>query len=297
MRILVTGGAGFVGSNLAKRLLCMGHEVVVLDNFFSGDFRNLVDFGGEVITSNGDVQPAGKYDVIFHEASITDTTVHDQYKMMTNNVEGFRHVLAWAKQWQARLVWASSAATYGNQAAPNRITDTPCPLNVYGYSKLAMEHLAKLWHAETKLPVIGLRYFNVYGPGEGHKGKFASMILQLAKQMRQGQIPKIFKHGEQKRDFVCIEDVLQANLLAMEAKGHTVVNVGSGVARTFNDIIANLNRVLGTKLTPEYIDNPYAFFQNHTEADISFTTERLGYRPKYTLETGIDHYAKSGNLA
>src|ERR1700753_3144096 len=161
MRILVTGGAGFIGSNIAKRLEADGHHVVVLDNFFSASFSNLVDFHGEVVSGEHVAEePCGGCDVIFHQASITDTTVTDQLFMMRNNVEGFRHVLAWAARWNSRVVWASSAAVYGNLPAPNKLSDTPNPLNVYGYSKLAMERLAHIWAEEhTKLPIIGLRYF------------------------------------------------------------------------------------------------------------------------------------------
>jgi ADP-L-glycero-D-manno-heptose 6-epimerase len=239
--------------------------------------------------------------VIFHEASITDTTVTDQFLMMRNNVEGFRHVLAWAARWNARVVWASSAATYGNNAAPNRLTDRPAPLNVYGYSKLAMERLAHLWGEEhSKLPIIGLRYFNVYGPGEGHKGKFASMIYQLAQQMKAGKNPRVFTPGDQKRDFVSIEDVVQANLLAMTVDHPplaAVFNVGSGTAHTFNDVIAGLNGAMGLSLKTEYFDNPYAFFQKHTEADIEQTRKVLGYKPQFTeVAAGIKHYQQTGAL-
>ncbi len=297
MRILVTGGAGFIGSNLAKRLAKGGeNEVVILDDFSSGDFRNLVDFDGDVISGGCDGgEPCPHCDVIFHQASITDTTVTDQFKMMQNNVEGFRHVLGWAARWGARVVWASSAAVYGNLAAPNKLTDTPAPLNVYGYSKLAMERLAHLWALEhSKLPIIGLRYFNVYGPGEAHKGKFASMIWQLSLQMKAGKRPRVFMGGEQKRDFVSIEDVIDANLLAMKVDHPplaAVFNVGCGKAHTFNDVIAGLNAALGTKLETEYFENPYSFFQNHTEADIGETAKVLGYKPRYgNVAPGIAAY-------
>jgi ADP-L-glycero-D-manno-heptose 6-epimerase len=305
MRILVTGGAGFIGSNLAKRLEQQGHEVVILDNFTSGDFRNLVDFHGDVIASDcdrsGGAEPCAHCDVIFHQASITDTTVTDQHKMMRNNVECFRHVLHWAARWNARVVWASSAAVYGNLPAPNKPSDKPAPLNVYGYSKLAMERLAHLWAEEhSRLPIIGLRYFNVYGPGEQHKGKFASMIYQLAQQMKGGNRPRIFKAGEQKRDFVSIEDVIQANLLAMKVDHPplaAVFNVGCGKPHTFNEVVAGLNKTLGTKLEPDYIVNPYSFFQNHTEADISETTRVLGYQPKFSnIAEGIQSYNEAGGL-
>jgi len=284
MRILVTGGAGFIGSNLAKRLQQNpAHEVTVLDNFSHADFANLVDFKGDVIAAPcGPAEPCRRCDVIFHEASITDTTVTDQFLMLHNNVEGFRHALGWAAKWGARVVWASSAAVYGNLPAPNKLTDTPRPLNVYGYSKLAMERLAHLWSLEhSKLPIIGLRYFNVYGPGESHKAKFASMIWQLSLQMKAGKRPRVFTPGTQKRDFVSLEDVLQANLLAMEAppaadhhKTASVFNVGSGAAHSFNQVIEALNAALGTHLAPDYFDNPYPFFQNHTQADISKTTPK-----------------------
>jgi ADP-L-glycero-D-manno-heptose 6-epimerase len=303
MRILVTGGAGFIGSNLARRLAQQGHEVVVLDNFSSGTFENLIDFPGDVISvdpkTGGWAEPCKRCEVIFHQASITDTTVTDQLHMMRNNVEGFRHILAWGARWDARIVWASSAAVYGNLPAPNRLSDKPHPLNVYGYSKLAMERLAHLWGEEhSKLPIIGLRYFNVYGPGESHKAKFASMIWQLSLQMKAGRRPRIFKSGEQKRDFVSIEDVLQANILAMTVEHPPVAavfNVGSGRAHTFNEVVAGLNAALGTALEPEYIDNPYPFFQNHTEADISETQRVLGYQPAFgDVAAGIAAYLRNG---
>jgi ADP-L-glycero-D-manno-heptose 6-epimerase len=300
MRILVTGGAGFIGSNLAQRLErdFPASEVVVLDNFFSGDFANLVGFHGDVIAAPcAGSEPCRRCDVIFHEASITDTTVTDQLHMMRNNVEGFRTVLGWAARWNARVVWASSAAVYGNLPAPNKLTDTPRPLNVYGYSKLAMERLARLWAAEhSAQPIVGLRYFNVYGPGEAHKGKFASMVWQLSLQMRAGQRPRVFAAGEQKRDFVSLEDVLAANLLAMSIDHPppaAVFNVGSGVAHSFNEVIAGLNAALGTSLAPDYFANPYAFFQNHTQADISETARTLQYRPRFTdIAEGIAAYMK-----
>jgi ADP-L-glycero-D-manno-heptose 6-epimerase len=302
MRILVTGGAGFIGSNLARRLQNDGHEVLVLDNFSSGDFRNLSDFHGDVISNDCEWgEPCQRCDIIFHQASITDTTVTDQFRMMRNNVESFRHVLHWAARWNARVVWASSASIYGNLPAPNRITDKPNPLNVYAYSKLAMERLAHIWAEEhSKLPIIGLRYFNVYGPGEAHKGKFASMVYQLAQQMKAGNRPRVFKAGQQKRDFVSIEDVLEANLLAMSVDHPplaAVFNVGCGKPHSFNEVIAGLNAALETRLEPEYFENPYSFTQDHTEADLAESTKVLAYKPRFTdVAAGIRAYKDSGGL-
>ena len=301
MRILVTGGAGFIGSNLAKRLTADGHDTVVADDFSSASWTNLVDYTGDVCTLDvaGDVSPLralGPFDVIFHEASITDTTVMDQRKMMHNNVEGFRNVLDLAAQWGGRVVWASSAATYGRGPAPMKESQRAEPLNVYGYSKLAMEHLAARYQPRLKHPLVGLRYFNVYGPGEQHKGKFASMIHQLASQMRAGKRPRVFYDGEQKRDFVYIDDVLAANLAALTCPTPGVFNVGSGAAGSFNQVVQHLNRVLKTDLPPEYFENPYSFFQTLTEADLTRSRQFLRYNPKFDLGRGIDAYHASGKL-
>lgn len=301
MRILVTGGAGFIGSNLVKRLAGDGHDTVAVDDFSSGDWRDLIAYAGDVRTIEvsenfADLKRVGKCDVIFHEASITDTTVHDQNLMMRRNVEGFRNVLDLAERWESQVVWASSAATYGRLPPPHAESVAPAPLNVYGYSKLAMERLAAMYAARLSHPIVGLRYFNVYGPGEAHKGKFASMICQLARVMRDGGRPRIFTDGEQRRDFVYIDDVVDANLLALQADAGGVFNVGSGRAGSFNEVVTGLNRVLGSDLPPEYIENPYDFFQTWTEADLTLSRDKLRYEPKYDLEKGLDAYLASGAL-
>lgn len=295
MRVLVSGGAGFIGSNLAKRLAREGHATVVCDDFSSGFWGNLVDFPGDVLTCDvagdaGRLAQLERFDVIFHQASITDTTVMGQRQMMHNNVEGFRNLLDLAAKWESRVVWASSAATYGRGPSPNRESQEPAPLNVYGYSKLAMERLAQQYARRIPHPIVGLRYFNVYGAGEQHKGKFASMIGQLAGQMLSGKRPRIFTDGEQRRDFVYIDDVIQANLLAMMSKASGVFNVGSGAASSFNQVIEQLNRVLRTDLQPDYFDNPYSFFQTWTEADLTQTRKVLRYEPQFDLSRGIEAY-------
>jgi ADP-L-glycero-D-manno-heptose 6-epimerase len=301
VRVLVTGGAGFIGSNLAKRLAADGHDVTVADDFSSAHWTNLIDFKADVLTWNtaspaDALQHLPPFEAIFHQASITDTTVHDQRRMMHNNVEGFRTLLDLAALWKSRVVWASSASIYGRRQPPNSEAQPPDPLNVYACSKLVMERLAERYRDRLKQPIVGLRYFNVYGPGEDHKGKFASMIHQLAKQMRAGKRPRIFTPGTQKRDFVYIEDVLQANLKAASSKNSGVFNVGCGQAFTFNQVVAELNRVFGADLQPDYFENPYSFTQDWTEANVAESRKGLGYEPKYDLRKGIDAYHESGKL-
>ncbi|MGA2584577.1 MAG: ADP-glyceromanno-heptose 6-epimerase [Tepidisphaeraceae bacterium] len=301
MRVLVTGAAGFIGSNLAIQLVSAGHDVVGIDDFSSAHWSNLIGFRGDVRTisiahDQAALAAIPPCEVIFHQASITDTTVMDQKQMMDNNVEGFRALLDLSVQWGARMIWASSASTYGRGAAPNKESAQPDPLNVYAYSKLAMEHLADQYRATLRHPLVGLRYFNVYGPGEDHKGKFASMIHQLAKQMRAGQRPRIFTAGEQKRDFVYVDDVVQANTKSLHARRGGIFNIGGGAAYTFNQVVAELNRVLQTNLEPEYFDNPYSFTQDWTQADLTESKRVLGYEPKFDLAKGIDAYFASGKL-
>src|SRR5437868_3641520 len=238
----------------------------------------------------------GPFDAIFHQASITDTTVTDQRKMMHNNVDALPQNLGLAAQWKSQVIWASSCSIYGQGPAPMKESQPPQPLNVYAYSKLAMERLADRYRDKLKQPIVGLRYSNVYGPGEAHKGKFASMIHQLAKQMRSGKRPRIFYHGQQKRDFVYIGDVIQANLKAAEANVGGVFNAGAGNAWSFNEVVEHLNRVLKTDLQPDYFENPYSFTQDWTQTDLTQSRKVLGYEPQFDLAKGVDAYYQSGCL-
>jgi ADP-L-glycero-D-manno-heptose 6-epimerase len=296
-RVLVTGGAGFIGSNLSLALRRRGVEVVVVDDFSSGHFKNLIDFDGEVIAADLVDAKAwsgrvGAVDAIFHQAAITDTTVTDQKRMMEVNVEAFRNLLTFAEEAGVkRIVYASSAGTYGAGKIPMTETDATEPMNVYGFSKKVMEATAREFHRrDPGLALVGLRYFNVYGPREDYKGKAASMIYQLYQQMRAGKRPRIFKNGEQFRDFIYVKDVVSANLKAAAAESSGVYNVCTGRTTDFNTIIAELNKVLGTSYEPDYFDNPYAFYQNETQGDPAAAEKGIGFTARFTSADGIADY-------
>ncbi|MBI4025621.1 MAG: ADP-glyceromanno-heptose 6-epimerase [Verrucomicrobia bacterium] len=304
-KVLVTGGAGFIGSNLVLTLQERHPQawIVVADDFRSGNFKNLVDFRGDV--AGMDVSRMDwraqfgleRFDAIFHEASITDTTEHDQRLQVHDNVEGFRRALEFARPTKTPVVYASSAATYGIGGAAVNVEDQPPkPANVYAFSKMILDNIAREQARRVSAwRIVGVRYFNVYGPREAHKGAAASMIYQLAQQIRAGKRPRVFKSGEQKRDFVYVKDVVEATLLGLNAP-NGVYHAGSGHARSFNDVIAALQAQLGTRLETEYFNNPYPFYQPHTEADLSRSRARLGYAPKFSLEDGVRDYFKSGFL-
>jgi ADP-L-glycero-D-manno-heptose 6-epimerase len=310
--ILITGGAGFIGSNLAFYFQNNHPEakVVILDSFRSGEtlsngnlksfghFKNLVGFRGEIISGDIndkdlllDLEINYNFDYIFHEAAISDTTALEQDLMIKTNVNAYKDLLDLAVAHDANMIYASSAATYGNAESPQRV-GREAPQNVYGFSKLSMDNLSREYMKESYISIVGLRYFNVYGPHEYFKNTTASMVLQFGHQLLAGKNPKLFEDSDKiLRDFIYIEDIVQANIKAMQPKQSGIYNVGTGKARSFQDIVDILQREIGTTLECQYIPNPFiGSYQFHTEADIETTKEALGYEPAYEMEDAIKAY-------
>lgn len=297
MVFLVTGAAGFIGSNLALKLQEMG-RVFGFDDLSYGIRDNLNGFEGDFIQAdirNCDYSKVtDKVDAIFHQAAITDTTVVDKSVMDSVNVDAFKKLLTFAKKVGCKkIVYASSAAVYGKGKVPMKEDQAPSPTNLYGETKVKMEALAKEFLKENPdHSVVGLRYFNVYGPREVHKKKAASMVYQLHVQIASDKNPRIFKWGEQFRDFIYVKDVVEANLKALEYGKSGIFNVGTGKPNTFNRLIEVLNGVLGKDLRPKYFDNPYGFYQEETQADTNLSSSELKFNAKYDLEGGIKDYVK-----
>jgi len=309
--ILITGGAGFIGSNLAFYFQnnFPDSHIVVFDCFRSGSkfdngnlqsfghYKNLIGFSGDVICGNinnkDDLALLNDYqfDYIFHQAAISDTRVYDQEVVMRTNVNSFYDLLEKAKNDKSVMIYASSAATYGSQPSPQKVGNEN-PENPYGYSKYAMDQIAnRFLNKNPEMVIVGLRFFNVYGPGEYYKNKTSSMVIQLGHQILDGKAPRLFENSDKiLRDFIFIDDVIQANIKSCSPKINGVYNVGTGIPRSFQDIADILQLELGTDLGTEYFPNPYQGYQMHTQADIVLSRENLNFDPVFTLEEGIKKY-------
>ena len=298
MRILVTGGTGFVGSNIAKALLERGDEVLITGHDAE---QRISGFSGKLLQPSFlglDWDAIPPLDALVHEAAINDTQSKDEREMMRANVDStlalFDHTYVGGCR---RFVFASSTAIYGDGPTPYREDQELHPLTPYAVSKLKMEEAVSAFGAaHTDAVIVGLRYCNVYGPGESHKGSRASMVYQIARQMQIGD-PRLFKDGEQKRDYLYVKDAVAANLAALDTKQSTIVNCGSGTATSFNEVVKILNRELGQSRVPRYFENPYkTTYQNHTECDMSAAKNKIGFVPAFSIEEGIKDALASGLL-
>ncbi len=309
--ILITGGAGFIGSNLAfyfQENFPKAH-IVIFDCFrnedlFSngnpksyGHYKNLIGFKGDIICGNlinmDDLSKLNKYDFnfIFHHAAISDTRVYDQEVVFQTNVNSFYDLLEIAKKDNATIVYASSAATYGNLPAPQTV-GKESPENPYGFSKLLMDQIATRYSQENpNMTIVGLRFFNVYGNKEFYKAKTSSMVIQLGHQILDGDNPRLFENSNQiYRDFIFIKDVIQANIKACNPLKNGTYNIGTSIPRSFKDVVDILQKELGTNLTVDYFENPYSGYQFNTEADINSSLKNIDFRPSFSLEDGIHAY-------
>jgi len=297
MRALVTGGTGFIGSNLTEELVKLGYEVVITG--FDNELK-IDNFNGKFITgdlSEINFDKIGYVDVVFHQAANNDTTLLDRNKMFMDNLDSSKRLFDWAiKNDCKNIVYASSTAIYGNVEAPFKEDGIKNPLNPYAESKLLLDNYVQQLIKKQEINIVGLRYCNVYGKGEGYKGKRSTMIYQLAQQMIKGN-PRLFKFGEQKRDYIYVKDVVKANLLASKSRESCIINCGSGRDYSFNYIVDVLNRILNLDRKPEYIDNPYiGRYQDHTLCDMSLAKEKINFIPEYDLDKGIEDYYNSGKL-
>jgi ADP-L-glycero-D-manno-heptose 6-epimerase len=323
--IVVTGAAGFVGSNLVKALNARGEtDIVAVDNLTRGDkFRNLVDcsiadyldkeaFLGQLGAGALD----GEIAAVLHQGACSDTMESNGRYMMENNYRYSAELLEYCQAEEIPFLYASSAAVYGAGPAFREDPASEKPLNVYGYSKVLFDHLVRRRWRENTAQVVGLRYFNVYGPREAHKGRMASVALHFFNQYRSEGRVKLFEGsggyaaGEQRRDFVSVDDVVAVNLHFLEhPEGAGIFNVGTGRAQTFNEVaVATINSVRASqgeaaldlqqmlsKGLIEYVPFPAGLkdkYQSFTQADPT-RLRAAGYKaPFLTVEQGVSRYVE-----
>ncbi len=226
--------------------------------------------------------------MIFHQAAITDPREPDDKETLRNNIDCFRRIIDLSLAKNTKLIYASSGSLYGNGPAPQHENQEKHLMSAYAESKLRMDEIAEELY--DSMHIVGLRYFNVFGPNEAHKGRPASMIYHLTRQMKAGQRPHIFYDGEQKRDHIYVKDCVLANMKALSAPSN-VYNVGTGTGTSFNTLVDYLNEALGTSLEPDYFENPYGdTYQEHTQADTTRAENELGFVAEYTTLEGIKEY-------
>lgn len=321
--IIVTGGAGFIGSNLVRGLNNRGcDEILLVDGLEDvAQVANLADLTISDYMDKDEFRRAlcrsslpNGIDMVYHQGACSDTMVSDGRYVMDNNYSYSRDLLEWCLAHNVPLVYASSAAVYGGGECFNEESGSESPINAYAYSKYLFDNYARKAIAHATSPVIGLRYFNVYGPGEAHKGRMASMAWHLYQQFDKHQKVRLFSgsggygDGEQRRDFVTVHDVVSVNLFFYEQSAISgIYNVGTGESRSFNDLAlavinacSELNNQSPVDLSEahtrgwiEYFEMPRQLdsrYQSFTQADITRLCEHGYTRPFTSLEQGARDY-------
>ncbi len=326
MYCIVTGAAGFIGANLVKALNARGvTEIIAVDHLAQGDkFRNLVDCEiadyldkKEFIEMLAAGELDGAVEAVLHQGACSDTMEQDGRYMMDNNYRYSLELLDFCLDHEVPFLYASSASVYGAGRVFRESREFEAPLNVYGYSKFLFDQIVRrrFAQADFSAQVAGFRYFNVYGPREGHKGRMASVAFHFFNQYRAEGKVKLFEgcdgyaDGEQRRDFIHIDDVVKVNLHFLDSGASGIFNVGTGRAQTFNEVAAatvNACRAAdGEAPLPlaelrgrgmiEYIAFPEALkgkYQSHTEADVSRLREAGYAAPFATVEEGVARYVQ-----
>jgi len=296
---LITGGAGFIGSHIAARLLADGHSVRVLDDLSTGSLANLEAAGSGVDFRQGDVcdeallaELMDGAEYVFHQAAMASVpaSMDDPLACDRINVQGTLRLLVAARRAAVRrVVFASSSAVYGNAPAlPKSEQMRPEPMSPYAVSKLAAEQYCCVFAGSLGLECVALRYFNVYGPRQDPAGPYAAVIPIWLRYVSEGRSPVVYGDGEQSRDFVFVSDVVEANMLAAHTDGAAgaVCNIGAGSAVTLNALLAEIGRVVGRTPDAEYLPERAGDIR-HSVSDISRAREVLGFAPRTSLPDGL----------
>ncbi|MEW5795093.1 MAG: SDR family oxidoreductase [Candidatus Zixiibacteriota bacterium] len=293
MRYLVTGGAGFIGSNIVEKLLQLGHEVRVLDNFSTGQYENIASFEKDIDLIDGDIRDfatvtkaARAVDFVLHQAALPSVprSVADPLTSNAVNVDGTLNILEASKRAGVkRFVFASSSSVYGeSEELPKHEQMVPSPLSPYAVNKLTNEYYCKVYWQLYKLPTVSLRYFNVFGPRQDPKSEYAAVVPRFITALQNGQPPVVYGDGGQSRDFTYVENAVNANLLAAQtdAMSGGVFNCACGAQYTLNQLLERLRAIMGIDIQAMY-DKPRPGDIRHSFAAI----DRL---KKHGFEVAVD---------
>ncbi len=304
-RYLVTGGAGFIGSHLARALVERGAFVRILDNFATGQEANLGDLDGCVEIIRGDLRDlqtvraaVAGVDVVFHQAALASVprSIGDPLTSLETNINGTQHVLLAARDAMVRrVVYAGSSSVYGDALVlPKREDMCPQPLSPYALQKLTGELLCGVFTRIYRLETVVLRYFNVFGPQQDPASEYAAVIPRFLTALLQRQRPIVFGDGEQTRDFTYVANVVRANLLAAEAPDAAgqVINIGCGERISLNEVLRIAGSLLGVLVEPEY-RQPRPGDVRDSLADITRARHLLGYEPLITVRDGLARTLKA----
>jgi len=296
---LITGGAGFIGSNIAHKLLEEGYNVKIIDNFSTGNKKNIEDVVDRIEFFEGDIRDIKllsrimeDVDYVLHQAAIPSVPRSIKDPVLSNdaNVAGTLNVLVAARDIGVkRVVYASSSSVYGDTTTlPKKEDMIPNPKSPYAITKLTGEYYCKVFYEIYGLETVSLRYFNVFGPRQDPKSQYSAVIPRFITAMLNDTRPEIYGDGLQTRDFSYVENVVDANILACKSENVTggVFNIACGKRINLNDLADILNKILNKNIKPIYAE-PRQGDVKHSLADISRAREILGYEPKYDLEKGL----------
>lgn len=290
MTALVTGGAGFIGSNLVEELVRRGESVIVLDNLQTGSPRNLEGLDVEIVMMSCNDIPRldVNAEMIYHLGIPSSSPMYKENPFLVGEaLNGFIALMELARRCGARVVYASTSSLYNGLEPPHREDMGIKVTDYYTEARFAMERIAELYRKLFGVSSLGMRLFSVYGPKEESKGKYANMVTQFLWGMMRKETPVIYGDGSQTRDFIYVKDVVRALILAMDSDYDGVLNVGTGKAHSFNDVIQILSRKLGVEMRPRYIENPIRNYVQQTLADTRAARDILGFQAEHDLESGI----------
>ena len=299
-KYLITGGAGFIGCNIARELVRLRQEGVVLDNLSTGSLKNLTDIKKRISFIKGDIRDLSTVarafrgvDYVLHQAALraVERSVDDPRATNDNNITGTLNVLLAARDSGVkRVVYASSSSVYGDIKKPRQVeTLSSRPASPYALSKLAGEHYCRIFNELYNLPTVSLRYFNVFGPYQRPESKYAAVIPIFVRHLIKGQAPDIHWHGRQSRDFTYVDNVVQANLLAAEAKKVKLgeaYNIGNGENTSINELYRALQELLGVAVEPRRTGKRAGDVLK-TYADIGRAKRDLSYTPGVSFRLGL----------